>query len=245
MKHIRNSILILTTLGVLTEACTKDRNVFPSDAYTDGNLIRDEQTAKTVLNGVYYRFAYAGTNSSGVRETQWTAVNEYFPSELAGSLVPIFTTDDSIFNFTFTPSFPLIDTIWDYCYNMINAASGFIKNAAPVNNIPAASKRQMLSEARFLRAFARTELLFYFAQYRDPSSKYGIILRDTFVTVGTLNEPRSSVAEAYASILADLDAAIDGLPVKNTDIYYANAASAKLLKARVLINRGIPGDYSR
>jgi hypothetical protein len=103
-------------------------------------------------------------------------------------------------------------------------------------------KQQMLAEARFLRAFGDAELLWYFARYRDPSSEYGIILRDDFVTASTVNLPRSSVSAAYTSILADLDIAIHGLPSLNSTIYLANAWNAKLLKARVLMNRGATGD---
>jgi len=54
-----------------------------------------------------------------------------------------------------------------------------------------------------------------------------------------------SVAAAYASILADLNGAIAGLPTLNSAIYYANASDAKLLKARVLMNRGASGDYAQ
>ena len=57
--------------------------------------------------------------------------------------------------------------------------------------------------------------------------------------------PRTGVAAAYTSILADLDVAIQGLPVLNTAICYANVSDAKLLKARVLMNRGAAGDYTQ
>jgi hypothetical protein len=45
--------------------------------------------------------------------------------------------------------------------------------------------------------------------------------------------------------LADLDIAVSGLPILNSTIYYANASDAKLLKARVLMNRGAAGDYAQ
>jgi hypothetical protein len=45
--------------------------------------------------------------------------------------------------------------------------------------------------------------------------------------------------------LADLDAAIPDLPKVNTTAYYANASAAKILEARVLINRGAAGDYAK
>jgi hypothetical protein len=83
------------------------------------------------------------------------------------------------------------------------------------------------------------------AGWAHPSSKYGIIIRDAFTMVADLDLPRSDVATAYSSILSDLDAAIQGLPALNTAIYYANASAAKLLKARVLMNRGMSGDYAQ
>jgi hypothetical protein len=102
----------------------------------------------------------------------------------------------------------------------------------------------MLAEARFLRAFGDAELLLYYGQYDNPASKYGIILRNEFVTSTTIDLPRTGVAAAYSSILADLDTAIADLPALNTQICFANASAAKLLKARVLINRGSAGDYA-
>ncbi len=103
----------------------------------------------------------------------------------------------------------------------------------------------MIAEASFLRAFGNSELLLYFGQYNNPSSKYGIIIRDTFVTADNINLPRSGVAAAYTAILSDLDSAIKGLPPLNSAIYYANVSDAKLLEARVLMNKGAAGDYAQ
>lgn len=246
MQRVKAGPLIYLVIGLLSGACKKDLTVFPANANVDGNLITDEQSAQTVLNGVYYRFADAGPGSDGtsLMDIRWTDIHEHFPSELAGSLTSGDGVDDSISNFTFNPALAAIDSVWTYGYNLVNAANGFIKNAATAINIPLAAKQQMLAEARFLRAFGNSELLFYFGQYSDPSSKYGIILRDTFVLASNVNQPRSSVAAAYSSVLADLDSAIAGLPVMNSAIYFANASAAKLLKARVLMNRGGPGDYA-
>jgi hypothetical protein len=66
-------------------------------------------------------------------------------------------------------------------------------------------QQQMLAEAAFLRAFGNSELLLYYGQYNDPSSKYGIILRDTFVTPANINQPRSGVGDSYISILFRLN----------------------------------------
>ena len=243
MKKNHLWLLLLLTIDLSFGACKKELNVFPTTSEVDGNLITDQQSAQTVLNGVYYRFANTQLSFNNP-VTFWEGVNEFYPSELAGSLTWVFgelPIDSAIL----TPDDIVSDTIWTYGYALVNAANGFIKNVAPVTSIPAGAKQQMLAEAKFLRAFGNAELLLYYGQYNDVASKYGIILRDTFVTAANLNLPRSGVAAAYTSILSDLDSAINGLPALNTSICYANASDAKLLMARMLINRGSAGDYAR
>jgi hypothetical protein len=56
---------------------------------------------------------------------------------------------------------------------------------------------------------------------------------------------RSSVVATYNAILKDLDEAIADLPPRGSKIHYANLWAAKMLKARVLINRGAAGDYEQ
>ena len=243
MKNNNISLLIFLMIALSSGACKKQLNVYPTTSEVDGNLITDQASAKSVLNGVYFEFANGSTfNNSPV--TNWCLVNETTPSDLAGSLINNYYVD-YFYTHTFTPTTTTLDYLWVYGYTLVNAANGFIKNAAPVTAIPAAAKQQMMAEAAFLRAFGNSELLLYYGQYNDPSSPYGIILRDTFVTPTTINLPRSGVAAAYTSILADLNTAIDGLPVLNSAIYYANAWDAKLLEARVLMNRAAPGDYAQ
>ncbi len=242
MKNSRFSLLFLLTITLSTGACKKQLNVFPTTSQVDGNVITDQQSALVVLNGVYYRFAdVGGDRITGMQSVLWSSLNEAFPSELAGSI----TGNTPIDSGNLSPGDMYADSIWAYCYALVNAANGFIKNVVPVNNIPAVNKRQMLAEAKFLRAFGNAQLLLYYGQYNDPASKYGIILRDTFVTASNVDLPRSDVASAYTAIFSDLDSAISGLPLLNASIANANASDAKLLKARMLMNRGATGDYAQ
>jgi hypothetical protein len=239
-KYISYLVIILTSS--LFWSCKKELNVFPTTSEVDGNVIVDTKSAETVLNGVYYRFADGGVDNNNVPTVLWSEVNESIPSEMANTCYN--SSDNKLSTFTFNSQTSSVAIIWTYGYALVNAANGFIKNATPVTKIPAATKTQMLAEARFLRAFGNSELLLYYGQYNDPTSKYGIILRDEFVNANNINLPRSGVAAVYTSILNDLDTAIAGLPAQNTAKYYANASAAKLLKARVLINRGAAGDYA-
>ncbi|MDB5134562.1 MAG: RagB/SusD family nutrient uptake outer membrane protein [Mucilaginibacter sp.] len=244
MKNKKIIYLSAFFLVVLLWSCKKQLNVFPTTSEVDGNVITDTKSASTVLNGVYYRFAAAGTDYNSVPSTLWYRINEIMPSELCGSLINS-SGDDGFYTLTLNSKTDGEDAIWNYGYQLVNAANGFLKNVTPVTTIPAAIKKQMIAEAKFLRAFGNAELLLYYGQYYDPASKYGIILRDEFVSAGDINLPRSTVAQTYTAILADLEAAIPGLPKANTTAYYANAPAAKLLEARVLINRGAADDYAK
>lgn len=244
MKNHYIKIFMLACASAALFSCNKQLNVYPTTSEVDGNVITDTKSASTVLNGVYYRYANAGVDVNSVPSVLWTGPNEIIPSELANSLVNS-SGNDNVYTITLTSSSGAPTTEWNYGYNVVNAANGFLKNIDPVTTIPAAAKTQMIAEGRFLRACGNAHLLLYFGQYYDPSSKYGIILRTEPITADNINRPRSSVADAYTSILADLDVAIAGLPTLNTQIYYANAWVAKLMKARVLINRGAAGDYAQ
>lgn len=244
MKQKNIKYIVGIFAASLLWSCKKELNVFPTTQEVDGNVIVDTKSASTVLNGVYYRFADGGVDNNLVPSVLWTNVNEIIPSELCGSLTNS-SGDDGVYSLTLNSQNYAVSEMWTYGYQLVNAANGFLKNVEPVTTIPAATKNQMIAEAKFLRAFGDAELLLYFGQYYDTTSKYGIILRDEFVSATNINLPRSTVAQAYTTILTDLDAAIPDLPKVNTTAYYANASAAKLLEARVLINRGSSGDYAQ
>jgi hypothetical protein len=240
MKKLKYLIIILMA-PVLFSGCKKDLNVLPTTSAVDGNVIVDQQSAMTVLSGIYYQFASAGVDRNNVPCLLWSDYNEAIPSSLSGMLT------NSSWGWspdTFTPTYFGVDYQWNNGYAIINAANGFIKNVTPVSSFSASIKMEMIAEAKFLRAYGNAKLLLYYGQYYDVNSKYGIIIRNEFVSPRSVNLPRANVGACYDAIIADLDSAIQFLPAKNTQICYANVSAAKLLKARVLINRGTSGDYA-
>src|SRR3979490_37806 len=91
--------LFFLLTGLSLTACKKELNVLPSTSEVDGNVIVDTKSASTVLNGVYYRFADAGTDYSGVPSLNWVDVNEGIPSTLCGTVDGLFGSDLTTFNF--------------------------------------------------------------------------------------------------------------------------------------------------
>jgi hypothetical protein len=244
MKKIKLYTGILILLSTPFGACNKQLNVYPTTSEVDGNVISDAKSASTVLNGVYYRLAAGGVDYNSVPSTTWYLINEEIPSQLSGML-SYTGGGGGLDEHTYNVKTYGIDAIWNYGYAIVNAANGLLKNIAPVTTITAASKAQMIAEAKFLRAFGNAELLLYYGQYYDTTSAYGIILHNEFVDPSTIYLPRVSVAETYDSILSDLSNAIPDLPSVNTTIANTNTWAAKLLKARVLINRGSAADYAQ
>ena len=248
MKINQLNIISLLLASSLFGACHKELNVYPTTQEVDGNIISDEKSATTALNGVYYQFAYGGADYNGVPSTRWYTVNEEAPAQLSGMVSYTFG-GGGFDEHTYNSKTSGIDFAWYYGYSLINAANGFLKNIAPVSAISSSVKRRMIAEAKFLRAYGNSEVLLYYGQYDDTTSVNGIILHNEFITPSDLALPRSRVGVVYDTIISDLEAAIPDLPGQNTSIAYANVWAAKLLEARVLINRGsparqCPGDQS-
>jgi starch-binding outer membrane protein, SusD/RagB family len=241
-KNILYMLLLPVIWGGLA-ACNKQLNVLPTTQEVDGNIIVDVNSASTALNGVYYRFAASGVDFNSIPSTLWADAKEAYPSELSGMFSTRYGGSDLSLHIPVALS-PEPLTMWSYGYNLVNAANGFLENIAPVKSIEDSAKQEMIAEAKFLRAYANSYLLLNFGQYYDTTSAYGIILRNQFVSVATLNLPRTPVGVVYDSILADLNNAIPHLPTVNVTKAGTNEWAGKLLEARVLMNRAAAGDYA-
>lgn len=246
MSNSLNKISSLCLLLVVVTACNKQLNILPTTQEVDGNIIVDKNSAQSALNGVYYLFANSKYTNQ-VQTEQWFQINEAIPSLLSGmySGLQYYASTSYTRHDVITPSSANVALLWSYGYAIVNAANGFLKNIEPVNNINATDKRRMIAEANFLRAYANAQLLFNFGQYKDENSANGIILRKDFLTNDNIAQPRSSVKDCYSFIIRDIDSAIAGLPSLNTTNCYANQWAAKLLKARIIMQRGSGNDYGQ
>lgn len=241
-------LLCIAVLIIITAiaSCNKQLNVLPTTQEVDGNVITDITSAQTAINGVYYLFANASYSSSSVQTEQWFRINEALPSLLSGmySGLQYFASTSYADHSAIAPGSSNVSLLWSYDYAIVNAANGVLTNIAPLSNIADTAKNRIVAEAKFLRAYANEQLLSNYGQYNDINSQYGIILHKDFLTNNNINQPRSSVQDCYDFILSDVDSAISGLPTLNTSNCYANQWSARLLKARILMQRGVDNDYT-
>ncbi|WP_257666336.1 RagB/SusD family nutrient uptake outer membrane protein [Parapedobacter tibetensis] len=230
---ILNASVLLSSL----QSCNRELNALPENALVDANAVRDEVTARAALNGAYYRFA----NVAGSNTTTWS-VNERLPGQLAGYLIYGYGTGAS------SPEgnnmLGSYTTYWSYAYQIINTANAVIQGVEQLagGQIEQHARVSITGEARFLRAYGHFKLLSYYGQWFDHASPYGVLIREEPTLLGNIPKARSSVADSYAFILADLDAAAAEAP-DELAAYYANKWAAKALKIRVLMCRAQAGDY--
>lgn len=244
-RNIIKNILAFAAFAAvasLNTGCEDKLNALPGEKKVYGDIIVDEPTAQIALNGVYYRFANTGSSADEPLTTQWGNI-ERMPASAAGLGMypygPSFLDDNS----RMTSESPTASPIWNYCYALINAANGVLEQIEVVDDskFKGNRKAEIIAEARCLRAFGHSMLLFWHCEFWDTSSDKGALIRDEFVTVNNLSIPRSNVADTYKIILDDLDYAIANAPEDNPN-HYVNPWVARGLKARVLMMRGDYGD---
>jgi len=234
--------IIYTILGVALLAgvsCKKELAKLPENAKVDGNTILDQRTSEIALNGIYYRFANV---NGGNNVTDWQE-HEVAPAAFAGYLGYGYGADPAEEN-QYANSWLFAGSYWTSSYAVINAANGVIKgvNQLKDNAFTGDRKKEILAEAKFLRAYANFKLLSYFGQWFDLSSPYGVLLRDEFVSVGNISKSRSNVKDSYVSILADVNEAIANGPADKPN-FNATRWAAMALKMRVLLSHAQPQDY--
>jgi len=218
-------------------SCSKELGKLPENAKVVGNTVIDQKTAIVALNGAYYRFANI---QAGNNVTSW-GNNKTRPGYYSGFLGYGYGGGDDENNIYNNNS----DVFWTYSYAIVNASNGVIGGVEGLadNMFTGNTKKNILSEARFLRAYGHFKLLSYYGQWWDLNSKFGVMLRKELVTLGNVSKARSTVAESYAAIMEDLDFAIAN-GADSTGNVYASKYAAMALKMRVLLSHGQPADYT-
>ncbi|NII29340.1 RagB/SusD family nutrient uptake outer membrane protein [Pseudoflavitalea sp. X16] len=237
MKRLLTYILLFTLVAAQF-SCDKQLSAPPANARVEGTAITNQQTAQIALNGAYYRFANVNNNNV----TDW-ASHQVTSGMLSGMMGYGFGAMQEESNDMANGGYGSL--LWSQSYLLLNAANGVIQgiNAVADNAFIGNKKNELLSESRFLRAYAHFRLLIYFGEWYKPNSAYGTLLRDQLSTLGNIPKARSNVADSYKFILEDLDFAIANGPASNSN-YYATKWAAMALRMRVLICRGQTNDYA-
>lgn len=139
-------------------------------------------------------------------------------------------SDINVYSSNYTPTTGVIGNNWRNAYTFINTCNGVIDNAPKVE-LPEATKKRMVAEAKFLRA----NYYFILVQFwRD------VTLNKIFQTVPVTSAKRDPLADCYAFIIQDLKDAIVDLPggaIKDVLPGKATRAAALHVLSKVYLTR--------
>ncbi len=215
-------LIYILTLSVLITSCKKFLDVQPELQVDQSEAIINSGTAATAVNGLYNTLAttnYYGSNFPALAylsagDIQWTG-SQSDPSEITKHLT--------------SATNGYVQSAWTAIYKTVSSANYIIAKVPAVTDplLTTATRNQYLGEAYFIRALA----------YFDLARGWGgvqLILNPTNTSTDNTGIPRSSLADTYAQVLKDLNAAEPLLPT-TVNRNRATQRTVWALKARLYL----------
>lgn len=217
-KSIKTSLHIVV-LGLALTGCT-DLDQTSLGSIDKDNFYQSEADVKVALNGVYQILSdreIAG-EMHGIYNNELIYFND-LQSEYARRGTANSADITEIGNFAITPTNAFVESTWLVHYTGINRANILIDKTEDNSAIPEASRKDLVGQAKFLRALYYFDLVRY---YGDVP----LVLHDGEGE----GEPRTSQDKVYEQIVADLTEAESVSDNATTSIATGGAATALLSK---------------
>ncbi len=199
MKSIYSVFAIFAS--VIFTSCEKFLDVEPKELTSDQITITDENSAKTAVRGLYNQL---GSNGYYGYTFQTLGFFSGDNIQYVGSQ----TVNQQLTNHDVKSDLGAVSTAWTAIYNTINRANNVLSKVPAIpltTSFTEAVKNQLLGEAHFVRALA----------YFDLARTWGgvqLVLEPTSSAAGRNDIKRSTLAETYSQVLADLTKAEVLLP---------------------------------
>jgi starch-binding outer membrane protein, SusD/RagB family len=213
----------LFALAMVLGSSCKKLDLAPVDRFSELTFWQVDDNVNNALNTCY----------SGIYNSTYVFYNEAM-SDNAFNKLGINTGADAIASGNFTPTLPRFQNEWAFYYAGIKGCNIFLANVDKNESLPEAVKNRMKGEARFIRAWHHFKLMNWWG---DVPLLANDISPDEAITIS-----RTPKAEVLSFVLAELDAAIQALPPKESynaaDNGRITKGAAIALKARVLLYEG-------
>ena len=248
MKALHRFIIIICCTSLLLWGCDGKLDIEPQQSISTDVALNSSENVINVLIGTYSeaggQFGIASDGRSEGGELYGADFNLF--SELMGSDGEItwngtFDTYEDVFDRDLIANNFLARDNWMRAYNLINIANNVIANIGIVDQ---ALQDQALGEALFMRAIMHFELVRIYAlpfEAGGTNSQLGvpIILSPTDAIDQGTQVGRSTVAEVYTQVIADLTEAESLMNSRNGA--FANRYVAAAMLRRVYLQQG---DYA-
>lgn len=205
---MKQGFLYIATFSLLSFAsCKKILDVNPVEFTSDDITIVDENSARTAVRGIYNQLASNGYYGYTFQTLGFFSADNI---QYVGSQ----TVNNQLTNHDVKADLGALSTAWSAIYNTINRANNVLDKVPALALSPTftqAVKDQLIGEAHFVRALA----------YFDLARTWGgvqLVLTPTKTAGGRPAIPRSSLAQTYQQVLADLEKAESLLPATTNRI---------------------------
>jgi starch-binding outer membrane protein, SusD/RagB family len=226
-NKITGVVSVVLVVLLLAAGCAKF--VEPDEPKTElipEKIFASDDNAKTAIAGLYARIVGKFSLCSYVSRYSGLLSDE-FVYRLSSTIYDPFTTNQ------LPTTNSDVKAFWDDAYNITYCCNSIIEYATASAGMTEGYKKQLINEAKFIRAF----MYFYLVNY------YGAV---PLVTTTDANKtaylPRNTVEEIYTQIKADLTDARNNLPadysVSSKGRTRANKWAATALLARVYLYTG-------
>lgn len=231
MKRINIFLYIFTTAFIMT-GCNKKLVEEPRSVLTPA-FFKTTQGFQQGLDA-----AYAGTRLFWGNQDYFTITvigTDEFKRGVDGN------SDINVYSSNYTPSTGVINANWRNAYTFINTCNGVIDNAPEVD-LPEATKKRIVAEAKFIRA----NYYFVLVQFWGD-----VTLNKNFQGLPTTAGSRDPLGDVYNFIIQDLKDAMVDLhqgAIKDVQPGRATKAAAMHVLAKVYLTRAgspakQPNDY--
>ncbi len=234
MKYL--NIFLIAALLLIGVSCDDNLDINPEQDLDTALAFSTEATTRAMLLG-----AYSGCQDLDVFGAMPQIINDYQADNV--NFVGSFPTLIDIDNFQTLTDNTSVANIYRDHYTAILGANAVIAFTDGVDDLSFSDdeKSKVIGEAKFIRALLYWNLVNLFGQpyTLDNGGSLGVplILEPTLLTGAELFANRSTVAEVYGSIEADLNDAINRLP-DAADRVRATKGAAQALASRVALYKG-------
>ncbi|MBS4065910.1 MAG: RagB/SusD family nutrient uptake outer membrane protein [Chitinophagaceae bacterium] len=217
MKYIKQQLLFIAVLFMIS--CQKELEILPEQSVAENVVFTTRTGAQAALNGVY-----STAQSINVFGSQPQIMGDFQAdnTEFVGS----FPTLQEIFQFTTISTNVTVSGWWQSHYQVILRANSVITRVPGINEagFTEAQKKQMVAEAKFMRALTYFQLVNLFAQpvQINSGNSLGVPLVLGEFTGNVEFPARSTVNQVHLQIKKDLEEAIPDLPAS-----YSTAADTR------------------
>lgn len=225
MKILKYSYIWTLAVTFTLSSCEKFLEIDPRISTSDQVTINDENSAHTAVRGIYNQLQSDGYYGYTFQTIGFFSGDNI---EYTGSQI----VNQSLTNHSVRADLPALATAWTAIYNTINRANNVIAKVPALSVTPTftdAVRNQLVGEAYFLRALS----------YFDLGRTWGgvqLVLVPTSSSNNLENLKRSSLADTYQQVLADLIKAEELLP-NTTNRIRATRKTVWALRARYHLYR--------